>query len=283
MCLNPQKVNYSIDIETGKMVLDFKSQHLDRPYITIPCGKCFDCLEQKSKDWALRCMIEKRSHKESCIVTLTYKDTDGDLHREDVTLFIKRLRKMLYKDNIKIRYFGCGEYGDLGKRPHYHLIIFGWCPKDLRFKFRSNDHKEKFTSKIIEKLWNNGWVLVDPFVDYNTCKYSAKYMQKLNDIGDKPKPFLLYSTRPAIGCFDLDDYLNVLVNDKGFYLNGRFCRCPKSMLNAFSKHFDIPDNIIDDYKIRSLSYLKNIGVIKDLTDDDFEKLYNFYKKKLHLS
>lgn len=283
MCINVQKVNYSIDSISGKKILDFSSQHLDRPFITIPCGKCIECLEQRSKDWALRCMIEKKSHKESCIVTLTYKDTDGDLHREDITNFIKRLRKYLDKDDIKIRYFGCGEYGDLGKRPHYHLIIFGWCPRDLRFKFRSNDHKEKFTSKTLEKLWKFGWVLVDPFVDYNSCKYSAKYMQKLNDYGDKPKPFLLYSTRPAIGCYDLEEYLNILVNEFGFYLNGRFCRCPKSMLSAFSKYYSIDEDVINDYKYRSLNYLKKIGVINELSDLDFENLYDFYKKKWHLS
>ena len=282
MCLNLQKVNYKIN-EDGKYVLDFTSQHLDRPYLTIPCGMCAECLEQRSKDWALRCMIEKKYHKESCIVTLTYKETDGDLHREDITNFIKRLRKYLDKDDIKIRYFGCGEYGDLGKRPHFHLIIFGWCPRDLRFKFRSNDHKEKFTSKIIEKLWKHGWVLVDPFIDYNSCKYSAKYMQKLNNFGDKPAPFLIFSKKPAIGCIDLDDLKDTLFNKTGFYLLGDLKRIPKSCLNAFSKYYDIPDFIIDDYKYRSLSYLKNIGVFSERSDAELDFLIDFYQKKWHLS
>lgn len=214
---------------------------------------------------------------------MTYKETDGDLHREDITNFIKRLRKFLDKDDIKIRYFGCGEYGDLGKRPHYHLIIFGWCPHDLIFKFRSNDHKEKFTSKTLSKIWNNGWVLVDPFVDFQACKYSAKYMQKLNTIGDKPAPFLIYSKNPAIGCINLEDFRDTLFNKCGFYLLGNLKRIPKSCLSAFSKYYNIPDGVIDDYKYRSLDYLKNVGVFNDKTDSEIDYLLDFYQKKYNFS
>lgn len=276
MCLNLQKVNYIIN-EDGKFVLDFNSQHLDRPYLTFPCGKCPECLEAKSRDWAVRCMIEKKSHNKCCILTLTYKETDGELHRENVTNFIKRLRKYVSKDNIKIRYFGCGEYGDLGKRPHFHLIIYGWCPNDLVFKFRSNDHKEKFTSKTLEKLWKNGWVLVDPFVDFKSCKYSAKYMQKLNTIGDKTPPFLLYSKNPAIGCINLEDFSSYLYND--FYFQGNKKMIPKSILNALSKYYDIPQSEIDNYKRDFISYLKNIKLIKNISDTEYEYLLDFYQKK----
>jgi hypothetical protein len=27
---------------------------------------------------------------------------------------------------LKVRFFHCGEYGDLTRRPHYHALIFGY-------------------------------------------------------------------------------------------------------------------------------------------------------------
>ena len=57
-------------------------------------------------------------------ITLTYNNENlppGDeLCKRDLQLFIKRLRKV----NPGIRYFAIGEYGEEGKRPHYHAVIF---------------------------------------------------------------------------------------------------------------------------------------------------------------
>lgn len=47
--------------------------------------------------------------------------TDGNVYRAQLDAFIKRFRK---NTNMKIKYYGVGEYGTHTKRPHYHLIIF---------------------------------------------------------------------------------------------------------------------------------------------------------------
>lgn len=103
--------------------------------IIVPCGKCIECCKAYSREWAIRCMREMQDcGNVGCFVTLTYAITDGKLHREHVQEFIKRLRRSI--EPVKIRYFGCGEYGGKNDRPHYHINIFGWSPDDLRFVWR---------------------------------------------------------------------------------------------------------------------------------------------------
>lgn len=60
-------------------------------------------------------------------VTLTYDDEHNkpSLEPQDLTRFLKRLRKDLDTENRKIKYFACGEYGTKSMRRHFHLIIFG--------------------------------------------------------------------------------------------------------------------------------------------------------------
>lgn len=103
-----------------------KSIYLGTDYYTnyAPCRKCPSCLKQRSFEWFLRLEAERRCHKESCVVTLTYEnkralmktddgkwiiteiDMKGFLNYRDIQLFLKRLR--LKED---VRYFVSGEYG----------------------------------------------------------------------------------------------------------------------------------------------------------------------------
>lgn len=46
------------------------------------------------------------------------------LFKEDVQLFVKRLRKHYAKSQNSLRYFAIGEYGPKHFRPHYHLLLW---------------------------------------------------------------------------------------------------------------------------------------------------------------
>lgn len=47
------------------------------------------------------------------------------LCKRDVQLFLKRLRKYVFKNTQeRLRYFLCGEYGPQTFRPHYHFLLF---------------------------------------------------------------------------------------------------------------------------------------------------------------
>ena len=64
-------------------------------------------------------------HKVSCMLNLTYSDAflpeHGQLYKDDLQRFFKRLRKA----GFKFRYVASGEYGDQSRRPHFHIALFG--------------------------------------------------------------------------------------------------------------------------------------------------------------
>jgi hypothetical protein len=118
------------------------------PYIngggySCPCNKCEECLNSRKLLWTHRIILEAKGHDRNSFVTLTYNEenhpSNGSLNREDLTKFIKRLRKTIAPQTL--RFYACGEYGDNSRRPHYHLALFG---------LGEEDHG------IIDKAWNSG-------------------------------------------------------------------------------------------------------------------------------
>lgn len=101
----------------------------EQSHIEVPCGKCPACRRRRASGWMFRLLQEERVSVSSYFVTLTYHtdfvpiSDNGWLtlcpsHLQD---FWKRLR---YYCRNKIRYYACGEYGELNQRPHYHAIVF---------------------------------------------------------------------------------------------------------------------------------------------------------------
>lgn len=98
-------------------------------YVQVPCGKCPNCLKRRLASWSFRLETEALLWQTQYFVTLTYdtefvpisKNGFMTLDTDHPKLFFKRLRKL----SGKLKYYLCGEYGTQGKRPHYHLIIFG--------------------------------------------------------------------------------------------------------------------------------------------------------------
>lgn len=230
MCLYPLKQYVYHDSVTGQVIRTFKSYRgVAYEVVTLPCGKCIECLSHYSNEWALRCSIEAGFHSENCFVTLTYKHCNSSLVKSDLTDFIKRLRERL--SPLTIRYFGCGEYGSKGSRPHYHLIIFGWKPSDLQFFFR-RDGQVLYKSKFVEDVWHGGriqngyvrgYVTVGTDVNLRNARYCAKYLQKLNNISyDCAQPFTLMSLKPGIGYRPGDTY-----SSTDLYLNGKRYSLPR--------------------------------------------------------
>lgn len=173
----------------------------------VPCGRCLQCRMSRAKEWSVRCFHEASLHRQNCFLTLTYNNAHlpafGSLSKRDVQLFLKRLRKAI--SPVKIRYFLCGEYGSHYSRPHYHLLIFGWCPFDLIPWATSRKGSALFRSSLIERLWPFGFSTVGEFT-LRSAAYVARYcMKKVTgkqwkemDNG-KIQEFTLSSRRPAIG------------------------------------------------------------------------------------
>lgn len=98
----------------------------------LPCGKCPACVRRRVSGWSFRLMQEDKRSDLSLFVTLTYdtltvpitRNGFMSLKKEDIQLFIKRLRKYADRNSKPIRYYCAGEYGSKYMRPHYHLIMF---------------------------------------------------------------------------------------------------------------------------------------------------------------
>lgn len=213
----------------------FSSGTIISDYMDVPCGRCLACRLDRARDWTCRVLLEAQEHSQSCFITLTYDDIHiprrmygshatgevvGDsysLDRRDVQLFLKRLRKHL--EPLKIRYFGCGEYGESTFRPHYHMVLFGWTPPDLK-KYSIRDGNVYWISEVLSSIWGKGHVVIGE-VSAKSAGYVARYTTK-KLYGDDSEfylshnlqpPFLMASLRPAIGSNYLKNNLEHIFED----------------------------------------------------------------------
>lgn len=221
--------------------------------LNIPCGECLECLTQKATEWSYRIVQECEWHVENCFITLTYEKSPGQLVPKDFTDFMKRLRKHLSKDDIKIRYFMCGEYGSQGKRPHFHCIIFGWRPKDLEL-LQIRGTELLYNSSLISKIWGKGFVSVGDVSQYS-AKYCAKYLQKLQEIPkDWVQPYVRMSNRPGIG-FKSIDAEQAAATDK-IYVDGHYKSTPRYYLKVLEREHP---ELVDDLKKERMRVANEFG------------------------
>jgi len=146
----------------------------------LPCGQCWGCRLQHSREWAIRCMHEAQMHEHNSFITLTInpetlerRPRPWSLDITEFQKFMKRLRKKTGKD---IRFFHCGEYGDENKRPHYHALIFGYDfpDKTLWEKKLGNN---LYISPELEELWPHGFHRIGSCT-YESAAYVARYVMK---------------------------------------------------------------------------------------------------------
>ena len=117
-----------------------------------------------------------------------------------------------------VRYFYCGEYGDFGGRPHYHVLLFNCSFVDREIVI-TDDGSRVPTSKQLQDLWSDsdgkplGFVQIGD-VTFESCSYVARYVLKkidtmspeeryryLRDLsnGEGDDEYVRMSRRPGIG------------------------------------------------------------------------------------
>lgn len=179
--------------ESGKrgFTTDRASALVDLP-MEVPCGQCIGCRVDKAQEWATRLEAERTFHRDARFLTVTYSDEhlpEGcTLVPADLKRFIERLRHWadVHLDGQKLRFYGCGEYGDdpmvaldgfpLG-RPHYHIIVYGIAFPDEKVAEQSAAGEKQFSSKILDDLWGKGRTRVG-LVTRDSCGYVAGYATK---------------------------------------------------------------------------------------------------------
>lgn len=260
--------------------------------IDIPCGSCSGCRMDHARDWKIRCCIEAAAYDHNSFITLTYDNdhlpSDGELSKRDLQLFFKRLRR----SGVSFRYFACGEYGEITKRPHYHAILFGLNFDDCHF-WQLVGGNPYFVSDSLSAAWPNGRALVG-HVDSGSISYVCGYVEKKQVDCDfyqhEQKPFVLMSRRPGIGSWYYDancDRMSVHPYCYGSFGSSHRSKLARYYLSRLEKDFPEEYAILKSRRvergfvardIQSVLYphmtREEIGFCKDVTDVESIKRRN---------
>ncbi|AXH76737.1 MAG: replication initiator protein [Microviridae sp.] len=129
----------------------------------LPCGRCIACRVFKAQCWTTRILLESTHYENNTFTTLTYDDEhlpeNGHLKKEDLTLWLKRLRKEVPQ---KLRFFAVGEYGGESLRPHFHVMLF-----NLAFT----------EEEVISDTWGKGNIK-NGEVNSRSARYVTEYCVK---------------------------------------------------------------------------------------------------------
>lgn len=198
-CYRPLQAYYGYLGASGKSQIVFKQPDFDARPLKVPCGRCIGCRLDRSRNWAIRCTHEAEMHDRNCFITLTFspyalslRENPWTLDVDDFQRFLKRLRKKFVpkcpfpkKHPMRsawfqangIRFFHCGEYGDLNGRPHYHSLIFNFdFPDKYLFKITKSGCR-LYRSPALEKLWPYGHSSIGE-VTFESSAYVARYCMK---------------------------------------------------------------------------------------------------------
>lgn len=147
-------------------------------------------MSSKRDQWTFRLKQHLRFSTSAYFVTLTYDDTKVPVeevlpevylpvvHKRDVQLFVKRLRKA---SQGKIKYYLVSEYGSNTYRPHYHAIMF------------NVDENSTIAAQMISQAWSYGFIYLGKVTEAS-IHYVTKYQINKTDFPNEAvKPFALIS------------------------------------------------------------------------------------------
>jgi hypothetical protein len=260
--------------------ISFSARSGEGNAIKLPCGQCIGCRIDRSRMWAVRCMHEASLHEENCFITLTYADEylpkNGSLDYVDFQKFMKRLRKSAGQ----LRFYMCGEYGELNWRPHFHAILFGFQFSDKKLWMKTGSGELIYRSELLEKLWPFGHSSIGD-VTLKSAGYVARYVMKkiTGDLAEshyeritqdgevvKLRPeFNRMSLKPGIGQKWFDQfYSDVYPGDAVVLEGGRKMRPPR--------YYDVKYDAIEPYQFEAVKQDRILRAMAKAAEQTPERL-----------
>lgn len=157
------------------------------------CGQCMECRLAYSREWAIRITHEAQMHDAKCFLTLTYDQENLPLHgqlvKKDLQLFFKRLRHLVGP----FRYVASGEYGELRRRPHFHVALFGVDFSSNRIPYGEGIKGDPiYVSETVALAWQKSTFPMGHTIGsltFESAAYIARYItKKVTGKGATPLP-----------------------------------------------------------------------------------------------
>lgn len=247
--------------------------------ITVPCGKCLSCLSLKRQQWHFRLSQELKQSSGALFLTLQYSECDGNVNKEHVQKWLKKLRKVYdlrYNPTFgdigqkttqkrhRIRYYLTAEYGAKTFRPHYHVILFNVSLEDR---------------DIIDKSWKHGYVFYGD-VTTESIGYVVKYcITEHDDTLGLQKTFSLMSKNPGLGLNYLDKTFDYHAKNDKFtttLLGGQKIPLPRYYRD---KVFNSEQKKINTIKAQKFSEQKAEKRFNEISQNENPYLYTHEQKK----
>lgn len=234
-CYSPlQAWRGPVSPESGKRSVVFRLPRGDAESLNLPCGQCFGCRLERSRQWAMRCLHESSLYDRNCFITLTYSPdklpVDKSVDVREFQLFMKRLRKRFSGE--RIRFFHCGEYGEKLGRPHYHACLFGFDFADKVLWSVRNGNK-LYVSETLNEIWGLGHCVIGE-VTFESAAYVARYIMKkvtgdpaVEHYDGRRCEYTTMSRRPGIGRGWYDKFRGDVFPHDFVVLRGMKVRPPK--------------------------------------------------------
>lgn len=237
--------------------------------LTLPCGQCIGCRLERSRQWAVRCVHESQLHELNSFVTLTYNEEScpTSLCYRDFQLFMKRLRR----EQGRVRFYMCGEYGETFRRPHFHACLFGCHFADRVFYRRVGSGFNLYRSEVLERLWPFGFSSIGD-VTFESAAYVARYIVKkvtgaaaamhyVTDDGEVLEPeFTRMSLKPGIGARWYEKFSSEVYPRDYVVVRGVKCKPPR----YYDKRYRSAEPVAADF-VDLERYLKAGKTVEDNT------------------
>lgn len=241
--------------------------------LSVPCGKCGACKQNRRSDWSFRLKQELRHSVSAYFITITYDDENLPYSEDGIpTLvkkhwqnFVKRIRKDHNRlSDYKLRYYAVGEYGSKTGRPHYHALVF-----NLDDRVLSN----------LARYWPDGYHYIG-VVEDASIHYVAKFHVNTNkeelidentgQVYQRTAEFAVMSRRPGIGAGYLDTHTDWhLADDRNFVRNnGYIQRLPRYYKNKIFEEADRKRIAKQSIQLADENYIKEIDRLSRIRSID---------------
>lgn len=279
MCLYPKLIKnkkYTSNKKNGGVIPAVSDERT--LFVPVGCGKCIECLKQKSNNWKVRLFEEIKYNNDYTFVTLTFSDVsleylkskvkiksdiiDNDIATVGVRYFFENIRKSTKKS---LKHWLITELGQTNtERVHLHGLIK---TTDIDF---------------LRKKWIWGISYFGTYVNKKTINYIVKYVTKVDSLHKNFVPKIFAS--PGLGKGYIDNYNSQLNKFKGNITNELY-------INESGLKISLPiyyRNKIYSEEEREMLWLSKLDKmerfvcgekvsIKDNLEE-YEKLRDFYRK-----